>query len=108
MIDLPEPPDHLGEHGAKLWRSVLEDWDISTGDALAILAVACSACDEMHEAAAIIKEHGIALATRTGGLKTNPACAVERSARAAMLRALSQLNLRDDEKPKIGRPVTRI
>jgi phage terminase small subunit len=47
----------------------------------------------MKEAQAAIREHGVLIRDRYGGLRQNPAIAVERAARDGMLAALKALNL---------------
>lgn len=108
MEKLPKAPSSLGKHGRKLWGDVLRDWVINSADLLAILELACVACDLMHAARTELERDGLTLPTKDGGRKAHPASAVARSANASMLRALSQLKLTDDPKPKIGRPATRI
>jgi P27 family predicted phage terminase small subunit len=92
-LPLPEPPDHLGEAGRDLWLSIVTQYRIGDGAGLALVATAAECLDRIREAQAEIREHGVLVTDRHGALKQNPACPLERDARAGMLSALRALNL---------------
>jgi hypothetical protein len=48
-----EPPATLGTAGAKLWRSVMSEYDIQDSGGLAILEQACSATDRAEDAGSL-------------------------------------------------------
>jgi hypothetical protein len=62
---------------------------------LALVTTAAEALDRIREAQAAIRKHGALVPDRYGALKQNPACFLERDARAGMLSALRALPLRD-------------
>ena len=55
--------------------------------------MAAECLDRMRQAQGAIREHGVLVADRYGGLKVNPAIAVERGARDGMIAALRSFNL---------------
>src|SRR5262249_20236918 len=61
-----EPPTTLGEPGAKLWRSVMHQYDIRDAGGLAILEQACVGRDRSTEFAAIIAREGLMIRTKSG------------------------------------------
>jgi phage terminase small subunit len=89
----PLAPPHLGEAGAALWLDIVRQYRIADGAGQALLTVAAECLDRMKEAQAAIREHGVLIRDRYGGLRQNPAIAVERAARDGMLAALKALNL---------------
>jgi len=60
--------------------------------------------DRIREAQAAIRKHGALVPDRWGTLKQNPACFLERDARAGMLSALKALNLDLEPLRDRGRP----
>jgi hypothetical protein len=40
-----KPPRKLGRHGAQLWRTIMDEYEIADGAGLEMLASACSALD---------------------------------------------------------------
>src|SRR5947209_17791701 len=89
----PEPPEHLQEAGAALWRDVIRQYRITDAAGLALVGMACSAFDRLREAQEAIREHGAVVTDHRGNLNRNPACALERDAHSMMLSALRQLHL---------------
>jgi phage terminase small subunit len=72
-----------------------------------LLEQALRSFDRVQAASKLIAEHGEVLRDRFGQLRANPACTVERDARAAMLAAFKQLNLDVEPLQGIGRPPGR-
>jgi hypothetical protein len=60
---------------------------------LALVTTAAEAQDRIREAQRAIRQYGALVPDRYGALKQNPACFLERDARAGMLSALRALNL---------------
>ena len=83
----------------------MAEYDIGDEAGLLLLESAMRAMDRTAQAAALIEKHGVVTVDRYSQLRANPACAVERDSRAAMLSALKSLNL-DLDQPlaKPGRP----
>src|SRR5262245_32503619 len=88
-----KPPRHLKAAGKAMWNDIVHQYRISDGAGLALVMTAAEALDRIREAQAAIRKHGALVADRYGGLKQNPACFLERDARAGMLSALRALNL---------------
>jgi len=87
------PPRHLKAAGKALWNDIVRQYRIADGAGLALVTTAAEALDRIREAQAAIRKHGALVADRYGGVKQNPACFLERDARAGMLSALRALNL---------------
>jgi phage terminase small subunit len=91
--DTSAPPIHLGAAGAQLWAEVVRQYRIGDGAGLALVTTAAECLDRLREAQEAVREHGVLIRDRYGGLKANPAIAVERGARDGMIAALRSLNL---------------
>jgi P27 family predicted phage terminase small subunit len=90
---LPKPPNHLKAAGRRLWADIVTQYRIADGAGLALVTTAAEAQDRIREAQRAIRQHGALVQDRYGALKQNPACFLERDARAGMLSALRALNL---------------
>jgi len=101
---LPKPPGHLKAAGRRLWTDIVNQYRIADGAGLALVTTAAEALDRIREAQAAIRKHGALVADRYGGVKQNPACFLERDARAGMLSALRALNLDLEPLRDRGRP----
>jgi phage terminase small subunit len=101
---LPKPPGHLKAGGRRLWTDIVTQYRIADGAGLALVTTAAEALDRIREAQAAIRKHGALVADRYGGVKQNPACFLERDARAGMLSALRALNLDLEPLRDRGRP----
>lgn len=94
-------PTGLSALAKSWWKKLIAEYDIDDQAGLLILETAMRAMDRMTMAAGLIDQHGAVSVDKFGQLKANPACAVERDSRAAMLSALKSLNL--DLEP-LGKP----
>jgi P27 family predicted phage terminase small subunit len=97
-------PRHLSPEARKLWRSVNDAYDLEDRHRV-ILTAACEAHDRMKAAGEILDKTGLLVIGRFGP-KSNPAIAIERDSRLAMLRSLRELGL-DLDDPAVPRPPTR-
>lgn len=88
-----DAPAHLKEAGAALWRDMTAEYAIVDPAGLALLGTAAECLDRMRAAQAAIAEHGEIVVDRYGAPKLNPACNLEKDARAGMLAAFRALNL---------------
>jgi hypothetical protein len=86
-------PEGLREAGAAFFRSVADEYAISDAAGLALLSRAAECVDRLAAAQAAIAEHGELVIDRYGAPKLNPACALEKDARAGFLAAMKALNL---------------
>ena len=100
------PPAHLRAAGCDLWRSTLNDWDLEGAD-LVVLATACECLDRLEQIRAALDKDGIVLEDPSGRKRSHPLLAAEAQAHGVLLRAWNQLNLTDEEPPRVGRPSTR-
>ena len=79
-------PQHLTDAGRELWKKIAGDSELDE-PALLILQTLCEQFDRMNEARALLKAEGIVVKDRFSQPKQHPACAIERDAAAAMMRA---------------------
>lgn len=86
-------PDHLREPGRAFYRSVADEYGIADAAGIALLVTAAECIDRMRAAQTAIAEHGELVIDRYGAPKLNPACALEKDARAGFLAAMRALNL---------------
>jgi P27 family predicted phage terminase small subunit len=101
---LPKPPRHLKSAGKRLWTDIVREYHIRDGAGLALVTTAAEALDRMQEAREAIAEHGAITTDRYGNPRANPACHIERDARAGFLAALKALNLDIEPLRDRGRP----
>jgi phage terminase small subunit len=87
------PPRHLKNAGRALWTGIVMQYRVRDAAGVALVTTAAEALDRIREAQAAIRKHGALVPDRYGALKQNPACFLERDARAGMLSALRALNL---------------
>lgn len=100
----PKPPSHLKAAGARLWADLASEYSIDDAGGLALLTTACECVDRMRAAQASIAKDGELVTDRYGAPKLNPACGLEKDARAGFIVAMRALRL-DVEPPKPpGRP----
>jgi len=90
---LLKPPGHLKAAGRRLWTDIVTQYRIADGAGLALVTTAAEAQDRIREAQRAIRQYGALVPDRYGALQQNPACFLERDARAGMLSALRALNL---------------
>jgi len=103
-VNLPPAPKGLSGESSRLWRAVVEGFDLPP-HALMTLHVAAQALDRLRQAQRVIEADGIVVAGRQGP-KPHPAIRIEEQARIAYLRAIRELGL-DLEEPAASRPPTR-
>jgi hypothetical protein len=97
----PEPPRPLGEHGMKLWTSIVRDYEFSDPGSIETLCEACQALDRAEELAAQIATDGVIVRGRAGP-RDHPALKHELANRAFVTRSLARLGL--DLEPLHDRP----
>lgn len=100
-------PSGLSPAARSWWERLHREFDLDDEGAAFLLESALRAFDRMNQAAELIEKHGICIKDRYGQLKPNPACAVERDSRAAMLQAFKSLNLDVIPPLPVGRPPGR-
>jgi hypothetical protein len=88
-----KPPKHLRRPGKDFYLSVANEYGISDAAGVALLVTAAECVDRMRAAQSAIAEHGELVLDRYGAPKLNPACSLEKDARAGFLAAMKALNL---------------
>jgi hypothetical protein len=76
-----------------VWTDIVTQYRIADGAGLALVTTLAECQDRIREAQRAIRQHGALVPDRYGVPKQNPACLLERDARAGMLSALRALNL---------------
>ena len=89
----------LGKAGKALQAAVLADYELTEAEQ-AVLIQACEAADRAASAKAQVDRDGVTLEGRYGP-RIHPAAAVERDARAAVLRSLVALGVVDRRQPTV-------
>ena len=87
------PPKNLSSAVKKLWRKILEEYEITDGAGLQILEEALQALDRAREARERIDCDGMMILDRFGAEKVHPLLKIEHMNRAAFLAGIKQLNL---------------
>jgi hypothetical protein len=98
-----KPPRRLGEHGLKLWRAVIAEYQIVDAGGIEMLCSACQALDRAEVMREQIDATGELIQTKTG-LRDNPLLKHELAARAFVVRTLHKLGLDVEAIKPIGRP----
>jgi P27 family predicted phage terminase small subunit len=87
------PPKHLSREAKKLWRDILDEFDLSDSAGLRILQTALEAMDRAQAARQAIDLEGMTVLDKFGQLKPHPLLPTERDSRAAFLAGLKALSL---------------
>jgi hypothetical protein len=88
----PEPPPQLGAMGAKLWRSVVERFEVSNPGTVETLYQCCAAADRAEACRVAINRDG-ELVEGAGGPREHPLLRHEIQSRALAVRTLAKLGL---------------
>jgi P27 family predicted phage terminase small subunit len=86
-------PKSLSVAARKIWKSIIEDFEVGDSAGLLLLSEALTAYDEVRKAEAILASQGTIVKDKWGQLKQHPANLNLRDARNLMLRCLKALNL---------------
>jgi P27 family predicted phage terminase small subunit len=97
------PPGHLSPASKKLWRAILDDYEIDPAAEL-ILEATLTAKDRHEQARAAIAKDGAVVKDRFGQLKVNPWVAVERDAAGIMMRGFVRLGFDQETRGELGTP----
>ena len=96
------PPKHLSAESKKVWKAIVEEYQISDVAGLRILRVALEAFDRSQKCRLSIDKIGLLIKDKFGQPKPHPLLPIERDNRAAFLAGLKALNL--DLEPLRDRP----
>jgi hypothetical protein len=99
-----KPPRKLGKHGAHLWKSVLDEYQIDDAGAVEMLASACQALDRAERCREAIDDEGEMIRTKAMGPRDHPLLKHELAARAFVVRTLQRLGLNMEAVKPTGRP----
>jgi P27 family predicted phage terminase small subunit len=88
-----KPPRNLTTEAKKLWRQLVEEFEISDAAGFLLLGQTLEAYDELRAAQAILKKDGPVIKDRWGRQKQHPAALCVRDARNLLLRSLKAFNL---------------
>jgi hypothetical protein len=89
----PRAPAGLSRRSAKLWREVVDEFDLSPAE-LELLRNGLVALDRADTAGAIIEAEGMVTLDRYGSPKMHPAVDVEARSRTLYARCLAQLGIK--------------
>lgn len=92
-MDIPAAPPDLSADSKRLWRQILDDWNIVDNAHLQVLRVGLLALDRAEKCRKRIDHDGMVAKDRFGKPKAHCLLSIERDARAAFLAALRQLGL---------------
>eukprot|EP01041_Mallomonas_annulata_P030948 gene30948-53177_t len=79
VADVNRPPRGLGADGRRLWKAVVDEYDL-LGHQFELLRLACQAADRSAQARVVLDRDGLTVSTATG-VKSHPAAAIELGAR---------------------------
>ena len=96
-IKPPQAPSHLTPASKRWWHSVVAEYRLEP-HAIRLLTLAAEAWDRCAEARRLVKRDGLVVDGREGGMRPNPAVAIERDSRLAVAKLVAQLGLDIDEK----------
>lgn len=110
----PRVPQGLNVAGRRLWRSVIDNYELS-GHELEVLRVAAMAADRLETAHQQLDDEGQVITNRFGALVAHPAAKVAHDAGQTILNTFRSLSLPEDTsaapirfggkpgpKPKVG------
>ena len=104
---VPTPPPALSAAGKALWKRLTHDFPFNDAASRELLERACACADRAAEAQVAIDAYGVVIVNKkTGSIRSNPAVAVQRDARAQMLACFKMLGLHETpHAKKPGRPM---
>jgi phage terminase small subunit len=90
-VIMTEIPKGLSREARKLYAEVCETFEVSSPTQKLLLKTACGALDRLRTAEKLLRSDGITTRDRFGCAAPHPAIGIERSARAALVGALSKI-----------------
>ena len=99
----PQPPRPLGQHGLRLWNSVMADYAIDDIGGIELLTLICQATDRAESCRETIDKDGERVKTRTG-MRSHPLLRDELQNRAFIARTLDRLGITAEAVKSMGRP----
>lgn len=101
-------PRGLATEGRKLWRSILDDYDLEQHE-LAVLTVACRTVDRLEDAATILTGEPLTITNTKGDTIAHPLLVEQRQQAITLVRLLASLRLPtgEDASGQLVRPQRR-
>lgn len=99
-------PAGLGPSGSKLWRSVLDVYDLDEHEELLLLQ-ACRCADRLDALAAVVADSGPLTTTSKGDVATHPAVVEGRQQSLTLARLLASLRMPSGDEAEMSRPQRR-
>lgn len=93
---IPRAPDGIGRRGRRLWRSVVESFDLAEGE-LALLIEACRCLDDIEVLQKAVTDAPTTTTGSRGQEVVHPLRAELRSQRLLLARLVGQLSVPDPE-----------
>lgn len=91
-VVVPKAPGHLSKEAAKLWREIVNEWDLGP-DGLAILRGALEHWDTYQACRAAVVRDGVTFQTESGLIRANPAAKLGNDAYSQFRMGMRQLGL---------------
>lgn len=91
-VEAPDPPSHLSEEAAALWRDIVDEWVLGP-EALPLLRGALEQWDNYQRCRAQVAQDGPTFTTESGMTRAHPAAKLALDSFAAFRMALRQLGL---------------
>lgn len=88
-MNAPSPPKGLRSAGRRLWKSVVDEYELEAHEAL-LLRQACRCADRLDELATIVEAQGVMV---DDGQRTNPAAVEHRQQSITLTRLVASLRL---------------
>ena len=95
-MSTPRAPANLGADGRRLWRSVLDVYELRA-DELVLLEKACRTADDSARLDAAVRDSPLLVTGSTGQQRHNPLLNEARQTRALLAALIKQLALPDDD-----------
>src|SRR5262245_25566162 len=98
------PPRPLGKHGMALWRSIMDEYDISDTGGTELLCLACQALDRAESCREQIDEMGELVVANGVAARAHPLMRDEIANRSFVVKTLERLGLAAEPAKAVGRP----
>lgn len=96
-------PANLGKTGAKLWTSIMSEYNIEDSGGREMLLQVCAASDRLAEYGAAIDRDGPVVRTKSGS-REHPLLKAELATRSFVTRTLARLGLDVEPIKSVGKP----
>ncbi len=93
MTKPPKPPSGLSPDGKRLWKAILQDWEITDAAHLEVLHVGLQSLDRASKCPVLIDQEGEIVKDRFGQSKPHPLLSAERDSRSSFYQAIKVLGL---------------